>query len=142
MNVYFIDGPLTDDQLTEFGRVLPALHSVSIRSPFRQQRLPVVLPVPDSHGSYPLPLRAYVPLLTEHFRRVGIARGLPTALVLPHGNPLTGAVALALKNVLGRPPYLVARRGDDSGPIRVIHPNAIRNAVESFATDPPSPDGP
>lgn len=142
MNVYFVDRPLTDEQLTELGRVLRGSYSVRIELALRQRRLPAVLLAPDLDGRHPLPLRSYVPLLATHFRRVGLARGLPAALVLPQASPLAGAIALALKSVLGRAPYLVARRDDDSASVRVIRPNAIRHVIETEATDPASLDEP
>lgn len=142
MDVYFVDRPLTDDQVTELGRILRGLYCLRLLSPLRQQRLPILLPVPDSDGRYSLRLRAYAPLLTEHFRRVGLAIHTPAALVLPHGNHLAGAIALALRNVLGMPPYLVTRRSDESESVRVIHASGMQNVIEREATGPLSPEEP
>jgi len=123
MNVYFVDRPLDGQEMSEVARILGGTHLHTSFPSLRQYRVPGVLPAPDGDGRYALGLTRYVPVLRKHFLRVGASRrrGEAAALVFPQPTtPLAGALALALRDVRGRSPYVVIRGSRADPGVRLI----------------------
>ncbi|HYW91241.1 MAG TPA: hypothetical protein VFA95_02050 [Gammaproteobacteria bacterium] len=123
MNAYFIDHPLDAGEISQIARILAGMRTRTSFPSLRQYRVPGVLPAPDAAGRYALDLMRYIPVLRTHFLRVGASRrrGEAAALVFPQpATPLVGALALALRDVCGRSPY-IAIRGSQADPgVRLI----------------------
>ncbi|HYW03606.1 MAG TPA: hypothetical protein VFA86_06650 [Gammaproteobacteria bacterium] len=130
MDVYFMDCPLTDPQVCEAMGILANERLHAGGTFVSQYRFPNVLPVVDGAGRSSLPLRDYIPTLRKHFVRAGAARRQPpsVALLLPRtATPLSGALALALRDVARQSPWLIMRC---AGPERQIRLVDTRRLVE------------
>lgn len=123
MNVYFVDRPLDGAEMSQVARIVGGMQVRTSFPSLRQYRVPGVLPAPGADGRYALGLHRYIPVLRKHFLRVGASRrrGEAAALVFPQpATPVIGALALALREVCGRSPYIVVRGAHDDSGVRLI----------------------
>lgn len=128
MNIYFIDQPLTSDELASAARLLSTAPMPGSILDLRQVRIPGILPVADRGGCFTLKLLDYAP----HFQRLFVRAGAgsvkdePVAFLRQNSrgpNPLNAVLMLALREVTGVVPY-VLNRSAHSG-IQVSGPDPL-----------------
>lgn len=129
MNIYYLGRPLGTVDSATVARILRRTRLPEADAPIRQRRVPNLLPL--APPSARINLRQYVPLLSQHLERIGIAP-LPrerVAMVMLAGSALNGVLAFALRQTSGLTPYLVvpARRPRESA--RVIDPGSLLDVL-------------
>ncbi|HYW02918.1 MAG TPA: hypothetical protein VFA86_03165 [Gammaproteobacteria bacterium] len=132
MDIYFIDRPLTGDELSELGRLLAGSFAWFHDRAICQRRVPAVLPAPGPHGRYALALPRYIRLFHKHFQRAGAAqsRDQSLALLLPlASDPMAGTLAIALREVAGRLPHIILRRPGEPPRLEIVDPSRLLNWV-------------
>ncbi|HYW90841.1 MAG TPA: hypothetical protein VFA95_00005 [Gammaproteobacteria bacterium] len=134
MDIFYVDRPLSQNQLEVVARIFGGLRDSGAWSTWEQRRVPCVLPTANPEGRLSLPLRSYVPLFQKHFRILGLAPGgrRPVAIVLPERNPFGGALALALRDVTGISPYVIVRRKDVRESVCVIEPGSVLDVLDHY----------
>ncbi|HYW93098.1 MAG TPA: hypothetical protein VFA95_11685 [Gammaproteobacteria bacterium] len=141
MDVYFMDCPLTEPQVAEMMGLLANERLRAGGTSLSQYRFPNVLPVVDRADRPGLPLRGYVPALRKHFVRAGAARrrAPSVALLLPRtATPLSGALALALREVAGQSPWLIIRCAGPAREIRLVDTRRLLEVLWDSSGDRPS----
>ncbi|HYW02822.1 MAG TPA: hypothetical protein VFA86_02685 [Gammaproteobacteria bacterium] len=123
MTLFNLDGPLNREQVRALGRLLERSGIPGCLDPVRQRRLPVPMPRSEQRSLQSRPLSQQVDLVRRRLSDAGLMADDDEvfALLLPR-RPFkaTAALALALGDVAGRAPRLVARGGDGGRPLRLI----------------------
>lgn len=132
MDIYYLDRPLTGDELGELGRLLASSFAHFHDRAICQHRVPAVLPTAGPDGRYSLALPRYIRLFHQHFQRAGAAHGRDRSLALllpPQAGAITGTLAIALREVAGRLPHLIVRQPGESQRLEIVDPTRLLNWV-------------
>lgn len=139
MNVYFLDRPLCSSEVVALTALLRGMAGSAQEPLIRQFRVPYVLPAPAADGRPDLALPRYVGVLRKHFVRAGAnaQAGETLALALPQPRTRFGGVlALALRRVTGRLPYLIVRGAPGREGLRLIDVHGLADWLDRLQTGP------
>lgn len=129
MNIYYLGRPLRTVDSATVARILRRTRLPEADGPLRQRRVPNLLPL--ARPGARINLQQYVPLLSQHLKRIGIAPAWRehVAVILKPGSPLNAVLAFALRQTSGLAPYLVvpARRPGEFA--RVIDPGSLLDVL-------------
>lgn len=141
MNIYYLDHPLSDNELLTAARMIGHARLTEAQCVLTQHRVPDLFPAP-AQKTYPI-LREFVPLLRQQLQRVGIApvRDEKAAMLLAPDNPLNGVLALTLRETSGLTPYFIVRAQGERGSLRLVDAGPLLNVLET-GTDEAGPAGP
>ncbi len=140
LNCYYLDEPLSDDELAFATRVLigPCARFPTEAHGLRQVRVPAVLPLPDAQGRFAQGREERARQMRQNLRHAGVHAdaGRRVLWVMPHDSEWDAIFRFAIREETGFGPFVAQRWFDHGtqrvrGGLRVIDTDMLLRGLES-----------